>query len=44
MHHKPRYPKSIAMRVYFYGGDIGEQERALARGWSTPTPSTCTRL
>ncbi len=31
MHHKPRYPNSIALSAYFYGEDITEQERALAR-------------
>lgn len=31
MHHKPRYTNSVALRVYFYGEDITEQERALAR-------------
>jgi multimeric flavodoxin WrbA len=31
MHHKPRYSDSLAMRVYFYGEEISEQERALAR-------------
>lgn len=31
MHHKPRYKDSLAMRVFFYGEGIGEQEQALAR-------------